>query len=374
VLPTTSVEFLPANVSCQATRGSTAVSSGTVRHAVQLGVHCSDPKTNRPVDSFWDLFFDCDDAEHEYANLSPLGSTAGNTTRFTCLKSVSFFNISQFTVTKTMPLVSMSTDGGWEGFDSDSCVTFGTLPPATPMPVLAVPQPTTRPAVPTPSPLTWIPATSVAPLPLEAQSRMPTSSPRQRTVEPTIAPMAEVVRMNGTSRPEFTVGAAIGGAIVVIVVAGLVVWAVLRRSLGAAVAKPDADEADSHRPGSSTTKSARQTDSSSSATLLATAASATSSSSQFLCEKAPAKAAASAKSPNINKSILPIPAMVREDPHGLDYKDQVRFVPFAPVQACMNDSASFDECATVTAETVTRAEDARLPSDGDERKRPPIDP
>jgi hypothetical protein len=183
--------------------------------------------------------------------------------------------------------------------------------------------------------------------------------------------------MNGTSRPEFAVGAAIGGAMVVIAVAGLVVWAVLRRSLGAAVAKPEANEADSHRPGSSTTKSARQTDSSSSATLVATAASATSSSSQFLCEKAPAKAVLP-KTPPSQKSTLLIPAIVREDPHGLDYKDQVRFVPFAPVQAYMNDSASFDEtpaeCATVTAEMVTSAEDARLPSDGDERKRPPIDP
>jgi hypothetical protein len=136
--------------------------------------------------------------------------------------------------------------------------------------------------------------------------------------------------------------------------------------------KPDED-ANSQRPGSSTTKSARQTDSSSGATLVAAAAS---SSSQLLCED-PAKPVLP-KTPPAQKSSLPIPAIVREDPHRLDYKDQVRFVPFAPVQPFMNDSASFDEtpaeCATVTAVTVTSAEEARLRSDGDERKRPPIDP
>jgi hypothetical protein len=158
---------------------------------------------------------------------------------------------------------------------------------------------------------------------------------------------------------------------VVIVVAGLVVWAVVRRSLGAAVAKPDED-ADSHRPGSSTANSSTTQSARQSATLVATAAA--SNSSQFLCE--PAKPVLPGK-PTL-KSTPPIPAIVREDPYGLDYKDQVRFVPFAPVQACMNDSAWMDEtpaeCPTVTTETVTSAEVARLQSDWDERKRPPIDP
>jgi hypothetical protein len=379
VLPTTLVEFLPGSVSCHATTngvstGSGREASGTVRRAVQLGVHCNGNNGQR-AEFFGDLFFDCDDPYHEYANMSPVGSTTVNASRFTCLKSVSFLNVSQSSMTKTMPRVSMSTDDGWK-VDSDSCVTFGPLPPSTPLPVVAVSEPTTAPAVPTQSSLTLIPATSVptsAPSPWSANSRMPTSSPRQRTAVPAIVPMAEVVRMNGTSRPEFAVGAAIGGAMVVIVVAGLVVWAILRRSLGAAVDKPDED-ANSQRPGSSTTKSARQTDSSSSATLVA--ATAASSSSQLLCED-PAKPVLP-KTPPAQKSTLPIPAIVREDPHGLDYKDQVRFVPFPPVQPFMNDSASFDETpaeyAMVTAVTLSSAEDARLRSDGDERTRPPIDP
>lgn len=229
--PTTSIEFPTSAAFCDGN-----IINGTVSHAAQLGVFCLEngnlfsEVVGQEVAYFWDLFSECGDQYHEVVNLNELGSDVSNTTRFTCVKSATFPVGSSPSDTNVIPRVSVTTDRRWgSSLTFRSCVEATNSVPSFP----TTPSPKISPN-PTGTPLTISPPTLMSTIAPGAQ--IPTVTIGQ----PLSSPSSMIPVVNGTvssagrsvtgSSNALTIGSAFIGAVGVLLVAGLIIFIIFRRS------------------------------------------------------------------------------------------------------------------------------------------------
>jgi hypothetical protein len=185
----------------------------TVRHAVQLGMTCSDGTF------YADVAVECAAVSHDFDFLNALGlGLPEPKTRFTCTESVTFSAGS----TQPVPLVAVTTDDRWVEDPFTDCFTVVTAPTSPKPPSRApvsMPSSTAPIAVPFSTPTASLPAPTAI-LPAPSTLMAPLSAPM---TSPQVIP-----RSNG-SDSGFAAGLAVGGAAVAIAFAGIVVVFAMRR-------------------------------------------------------------------------------------------------------------------------------------------------
>jgi hypothetical protein len=166
-LPSTTVQYPETSAYCDGNLVDTSV-----RHAVQLGIYCSDFDTTALF--YNDYFLECGNISSQFDYIDDM---SGNFSRFTCYESAVFAENSNQTVVLSVPALSIGTDEEWEQSANDlKCFDL----------INTRVVPTVAPTI----PLETIAPTSLAPSTLAPMTLAPvTAAPNITTAMPSLRPV-----------------------------------------------------------------------------------------------------------------------------------------------------------------------------------------
>jgi hypothetical protein len=166
-LPSTNIEYPETSAYCEGNLVDTSV-----RHAVQLGIYCSDVDTTAFF--YNDYYLECGNITTQFDFINDL---SGNYSRFTCYESTIFAENSNQSVAQSVPALSIGTDEEWEQ-SADDLGCFELISTRV--------VPTVAPTV----PLETVAPTSLAPSTMAPMTVAPVSAaPIATTVAPTLRPV-----------------------------------------------------------------------------------------------------------------------------------------------------------------------------------------